>query len=69
MASSYERRERTFIRTEYVIRSGSVWQELRAALDAIHRELGEAAARWDTAATVESRDDEIVIWHEREVTE
>jgi hypothetical protein len=64
--ADYERRERRFVRTEYALRSGTPWGEVRKAFAAIENDLGEDA-RWDDAARVEARDDEIVIWHEREI--
>lgn len=63
----YTRLERHFIRTEYSLPSGTAWGELRKALAGIENDLGDDA-RWDDAARVEARDDEIVIWHEREVS-
>lgn len=65
--ASYSRRERHIVRTEYVLTSPTNWGEVRKAFAAIRTDLGEDAARWDDAALVEARDDEIVIWHEREV--
>lgn len=65
--ADYTRRERHFVRTEYVLESGTVWGEVRKVLAAIRNDLGEQAAAWDDAARIEARDDEIVIWHEREV--
>ncbi|TDB86465.1 hypothetical protein E1264_17865 [Actinomadura sp. KC216] len=65
--ADYRRRERHFIRTEYVLDSGTPWGEVKKAFAGIEVDLGEDA-RWDDAARVEARDDEIVIWHEREVT-
>ena len=57
----------TTTRREYVLPSPTNWGELGKALAAVRSELGDEAARWDDAVIVEARDDEIVIWHEREV--
>lgn len=65
--ADYGRRERHFVRTEYVLTSPTNWAEVGKAFAAINQDLGEDKARWDDAAWVEARDDEIVIWHEREV--
>ncbi|MBO2459861.1 hypothetical protein [Actinomadura violacea] len=63
----YTRRVRTVRRVEYAIPSGSAWAELHKVLTAIRNELGEEAARWDDAARIEVRDDEVVLFFEREM--
>lgn len=65
--ADYTRRKRHFKRVEYILRSGTPWGEVFKAFDAIRSDLGDKAADWDDAAHVEARDDEIVIWYEREV--
>jgi len=58
--AEYTRREVTTVTVEYVLPSPVNWAEVRKALASVERELGEDA-RWDDAAWVEARDDEIVI--------
>lgn len=58
--AQYTRREVATKHVEYVVPSPCVWIEIDKALSAARNELGERA-RWDNAATVEARDDEIVI--------
>jgi hypothetical protein len=63
--AAYWRREVVTTRVEYVLNSPANWAEVSKAFAAVHRELGEDRARWDDAAWVEARDEEVVVWFEK----
>lgn len=58
--ANYSSRTITTVRREYFLPSPTTWGELHKLIAVVTAELGDDA-RWDTAATVEARDDEIVI--------
>lgn len=63
--AEYYRREVNTTRVEFVLHSPANWAEVSKAFAAVHQELGDDRARWDDAAFVEARDDEVVVWFEK----